>query len=192
MRETASEKAGSIMKYWLGGCVAVAVIAVAAVAIASSSPQRAKAAAAGRSDFAIFSPKAQAESGGSSQMPAGAVLAATSNADGQVNRIYAWERAAGEYCMVDLEGPEARTTVCSSRSEAEQSGLLLAEKSDEYAGTNVVAMVPDGVTSVTFTDGGGATHTVAVANNVVDYANAGGIIKASFTMPNGKHKETTF
>lgn len=131
-----------------------------------------------------------ARSATASGIPANAVLAGTSKADGQSNEVYAWERESGEYCLLDIEAVEARTVLCGPKVTAEEHGLLFAEKSDEYAGDNVVALVPNGVDTATFTDKDGTTHVVKVTSNFVAYANSGGVASVRFTLPNGSSEET--
>lgn len=175
----------------VGLCLALALASGGATAIAGahSDPQGVR--HSDQSRFAVFSRRGhRARSASTTNIPVNAVLAGTSNADGQSNEVYAWERAPGEYCLLDVEHVTARTVLCGGRAGAEEHGLMLSEKSDEYAGINMVGLVPNGVNTVTFTDSDGTAHAIKVSNNFVDYANAGGVTSARFTLPNGRVEET--
>jgi hypothetical protein len=170
--------------------VALASAGTAALAGAFAHPHRTSAKTYNHSGFAVFSRHhSGARTATASDIPANAVLAGTSKADGQSNEVYAMERAPGEYCLLDIENVEARTVACGAKVAAEEHGLLFAEKSDEYAGTNVVGLVPNGVSTVTFTNTDGTAHVVKVTNNFVAYANAGGVASTRFTLPNGSSEE---
>jgi hypothetical protein len=174
---------------------AVGLVSVASGAIAGAFTHGTHATAHPyRSAFAVFSRHSRARTaavtGSATHIPANAALAGSSRADGQINEIYAWERSQGEYCLLDVEAVTARSVVCGSRTAAEEHGLLLAENSVEYLGTNVVVLVPNGVRDVTFTEDDGAAHTVAVTNNFAAYASSGGVSSVRFTMPDGVREET--
>jgi len=173
-------------KAWFVRLALVAVAGVGAVvasgAIASGHSQHTR-----HTGFSVFShglARAHRADAGSVSAPQGAVLAAVINTDGVTNELYAWHRTPQEDCLVDVEAGHESTTACSPSSAAEREGVAFAGKPSPASGVNVAALVPNGVTSVRITGSDGSTRSVAVVNNVMDYA-ASNVTGFSYVMPGG-------
>jgi hypothetical protein len=137
--------------------------------------------------FSVFShglARAHKADAGSVAAPPGAVLADVINTDGVTNELYAWHRTPQEDCLVDVESGHEVTTACSPSTAAETEGVSFAGKPGLSRGVNVAALVPNGVTTVRITENDGTTRTVAVVNNVMDYASSN-MTGFSYVMPNG-------
>jgi hypothetical protein len=79
---------------------------------------------------------------------------------------------------------------CGRARELEEKGAVSLYEADEHAYPHILALVPDGVTSVLITDGDGSSHTVAVANNFAVYEDLRTPASVSFTLPNGATETT--
>lgn len=123
--------------------------------------------------------------------PEGAIFAATSHADGETNELYAWRRAPQEDCLVTVEG-DGTSIGCSPASVVEAEGMSSAGPVSGTSGPiKVLAMVPDGVSTVEVVNGEGTANTVEVVNNVADYTTAS-VKELRYALPNGTVESVDF
>jgi hypothetical protein len=124
-----------------------------------------------------------------------ATVFAASGGDG--SQLYVATEANGDICLIDQQPqagpPGSSSTVrtglmivgCSSAASAEQQGgVLIAPASGDLPAV-AAALVPNGVTSVTFLQTGGSPVTLPVTNNVVWYASPT-LSTVQFVAPNGQ------
>jgi hypothetical protein len=147
------------------------------------------------SRFAVLAhPVARASATGPYAPPPGAVYAASV---GQ-HEIFALQRSGpetpgapevgAEVCLVDQEGSDGGGMACSAAAKAEQEGVELLSIE---TGTNLTdaVLVPNGVTSVEFTDHDGSSRTVQVTNNVAVVEDPD-LASLHYTVPGGVSKST--
>jgi hypothetical protein len=176
----------TITRVWFVRLALVAAVTLGGVAasgaFAASHRQHTR-----HTGFSVFShglARAHKADAGSVSAPQGAVLAGVINTDGVTNELYAWHRAPQEDCLVDVESGGEVTTACSPSSAAETEGVSFVGKPGISSGVNVAALVPNGVTTVRITESDGSTRSVAVVNNVMDYASSN-MTGFSYVMPSG-------
>jgi hypothetical protein len=81
---------------------------------------------------------------------------------------------------------EATYATCGPDTNVLAHGLMGEISSPDGTITKVYGMVPNGVTSVTITDGGGASHVVAVSSNAYTFSSTNGASSISYTRPSGE------
>jgi hypothetical protein len=79
---------------------------------------------------------------------------------------------------------------CGRASEVEAKGAVSLYEANEHAHPYILALVPDGVTSVVIADSDGSSHTVAVTNNFAVYEDLQTPSSVSYTLPNGAIEST--
>jgi hypothetical protein len=79
---------------------------------------------------------------------------------------------------------------CGRVSDLEARGAVSLYEANATDNPHVLAIVPDGVSSVTIKDSDGSSHTVAVASNIAVYEDAAKPASVSFTLPNGAEEST--
>jgi hypothetical protein len=95
---------------------------------------------------------------------AGAILAEVDNSQGIENLVYV-SREGTEYCVSVNQVGGMTAQACGRPETASSEGIEFAMGGKNTAPT-VALLLPDGVSSATFTDTDGSEHTVAVQNNV--------------------------
>lgn len=114
--------------------------------------------------------------------PPGAILGAVvSN-----TALYAWQRAAGETCLVNLYRGGTGGAVCGPTSRVEEEGMTAIHQEGEGAGESirVVGLLPNGVGDVTSVDGDGASEAIPVQDNVFAVEGTD-IVSVRYALPNG-------
>jgi hypothetical protein len=174
-----------VMKHiWFARLAFVAAIALGGLAATGAFASHVRTRHTGFSVFAHHLIRAHRADAGSASAPQGAVLANVVTTNGVTNELYAWHRTPQEVCLVDVEASLTSVTVCSPTASAESNGVSFAGKTENSSATNVAALVPNGVKTVRVTDSNGAILSVAVVNNVMDYASSN-VTAFSFVMPSG-------
>ncbi|MFZ1926848.1 MAG: hypothetical protein WAU42_11975 [Solirubrobacteraceae bacterium] len=98
--------------------------------------------------------------------------------------IYGWQRASGETCVLNIKIDGGGGASCGNASEVEREGIVGIHQEGEGAGATlrVVALVPNGVKNVDFTDRNGASHLVSVIKNVVALEDAN-LASVNYALP---------
>jgi hypothetical protein len=129
---------------------------------------------------------------GSVTPPAGAILA---DVVGRTN-VYASHNARGEDCVIQITPGAAGGSVCGRPTVVEEEGVVgigvegVGATAPGSAPTlRVTAMVPNGVTSVKFTDRSGSSYTVPVTNNIVEREDINAA-SVSYALPGGGSQTT--
>lgn len=129
---------------------------------------------------------------GSLTPPAGAILAAVVGR----TEVYVSHNAKGGDCVVELTVGAGGGSVCGRSTVVEEEGLVGVGVEGEGATApgsprtlRVSAMVPNGVTSVKFTDRDGSSYPVPVTNNVVEREDLN-VASVSYVVPGGESRMT--
>jgi hypothetical protein len=149
-----------------------------------------------RTGIAVFSrhPKgiARIATAGALNPPANAILAAVVGH----TEVFAYHNSSGEDCLDHLKIGAAGGGGCAPALLIEERGSVGVFQEGEGATApgspatlGVAAMVPNGVSSVRFTDRDGASYEVPVTNNVVEHEDVN-LASVSFTMPGGAVETT--
>jgi hypothetical protein len=120
------------------------------------------------------------------------VVFAASNSDG--SQLFVSTQSDGDICLIDQEPQNAETTGsgaartgvmsvgCSSAADAEEQGGVLISPATSTLPAVAAALVPNGVTSVTFELANGTEVVTPVTNNVAWYASSQ-LVTVRFTIP---------
>jgi hypothetical protein len=167
-----------------------------ATALASSGSQGHMRRAMKAGDIAVLlhHPKglARIAQAGSLNPQPGSILAAV------VGRtaVYALHNSNGEDCVINLTASAGGGSVCAPAPQVEAQGVVGISQEGEGATApgapatlRVSALVPNGVTSVRFTDRNGASSEVPVTNNVVVREDVD-IASVHYTLPSGGSQTT--
>jgi hypothetical protein len=149
-----------------------------------------------RTGIAVFSHHphglARIAKAGSLTPPTGAILA---NVVGRTE-VYVSHDANGRDCVIELTVGAGGGSVCGQSTTVEEEGLVGvgvegegATAPDSPRTLRVSAMVPNGVTSVKFTDRDGSSYNVPVTNNVVEHEDLN-VASVSVTVPGGESHMT--
>jgi uncharacterized membrane protein len=168
--------------------VAVVVGMLLSTALASTGASPKVHRVARKTKLAVFlhhSKLARIASNASLTPPAGATLVAVT--DG--TEIYALQKADDEDCVIHLTAGEGGGSVCAAASKVEAEGEIGFggsgfTASGAVANLRVTALVPNGVTSLRFTDRSGSSYDVPVTNNVAEHED-GEVASVSYTLPDG-------
>lgn len=122
--------------------------------------------------------------------PPGAVLA-TVVGD---TEVFADQNENGEDCVIYLRPSEGGGSACDAAAHVEQYGEVLIRTgkitvTGAMPKVTVAALVPNGVTSLTFTDRSGKSYTVAVKNNAAERED-NQVASVAYTAPNGSTQTT--
>jgi hypothetical protein len=150
----------------------------------------------GKTGISVFSHQprglARIATSGALNPPPGAILAAVVGH----NEVYAWHHSSSEDCVMNLHVGGAGGAVCGQGSKVEEQGTVGIFQEGEGATApnspatlRVVALVPNGVESVVFTDRDGSSQDVDVTNNVVELEDIN-IASVSYTLPSGASHTT--
>jgi hypothetical protein len=145
--------------------------------------------------FSVFSrPVAHATVSGPDALPPGAIYAATVGR----HEIFALQRSGPEVlgapnvgpevCVLDREGALGGGMACSPTANAEQEGVELLSIETGASLTDAL-LLPNGVTSVEFTDRNGSSRTIPVADNVAVVEDPD-LESLHYTLPGGVTKRT--
>jgi hypothetical protein len=162
-----------------------------ATALASSESHKSVHYPRQRTGIAVFShpPKGRARiaKAGSLTPPTGAILA---NVVGRT-AVYVSHNATGGDCVIELTIGAGGGSVCARATTVEEEGMVGVGVEGEGATApgsprtlRVTAMVPNGVTSVKFTDRDGSSVVVPVTNNVVEREDLNAA-SVSYALPGG-------
>jgi hypothetical protein len=168
--------------------VIVAASAVTMLAVAFGAGSGSGGAGRPGLGFALFShPSSIAKPAavGGITPPRGATLAAVAGE----NTVYAWRPSGAEVCVIDLETSGVGGGACDRTPQAEAHGVVLtlrpgAKEMAAGATLSMAVLVPNGVSSVNFTDRDGSVRTAAVDNNVAVLADAD-LASVRYTLPDG-------
>jgi hypothetical protein len=176
--------------------VAAGVVAGMLVATALASSGHVTRHRGPRWGIAVFShhPKglARIASADALKPPAGAILAAVVGK----TEVYVSQKPSNEDCLEHFKVGAAAGGGCGPAAQVEEQGSVGIFQEGEGATApsspatlGVSALVPNGVTSLTFTDRDGSSYQVAVTNNVVEHEDVN-IASVSYTLPDGVTRTT--
>jgi len=122
--------------------------------------------------------------------PAGSVLAAVFGE----TEVFALHNSGNEDCVIHLTAGAGGGSICGAAAKVEAEGEVAVgggpgPVSGGIGSVRVSALVPDGVSSLTFTDRDGTKYVIAVTNNVVEHEDAN-LASVSYALPSGAIKTT--
>lgn len=170
-----------------------ALIAVVGVLLATASHASGRRSPNIRRDFSIFAHSRQhrhnaahAAAAPSVTPPPGAVLATVS----ENVEIYAYQPTPQTLCVVNAKIGGNGGAACGLASQAAEEGIVSVHREGEgpTATVRTIALMPNAVTSLVFTDRDGATHTVSVTNNVAVLEDSD-VASVAYSTPTGAARQ---
>jgi hypothetical protein len=186
---TKPKNEGKRSRYARVGTVMLAAAATAAAVVAASALANTHTVSAPRSahraNLTVFKHHRRvARVDSASKAPAGAILAAST---GKTD-VYVARNANGDDCVYHFTAGAAGGGGCSPAAQVEGKGAVGIFQEGEGATApgspatlRVTALVPNGVSSVEFTDKDGSSYSVPVTNNVAVHEDID-ISKVSYTL----------
>jgi hypothetical protein len=115
--------------------------------------------------------------------------------------VYVATLTTGDICLTDQEPPSVAgstpsdtrgltAAACSHPANAETTGIALLAPSINGSNAKITLLVPNGVTTVRFTDTTGASVNQPVTNNVAQFT-AANLASATFLTPSGQTEAIT-